>query len=323
LTHVNRRPASGFDGALSWVKPQADVPMYRWRRDTMQLGNATMTFKDVLLALTTYPQPTPTTAITEAVACASALGAQLSALACHIEIRAPVSPLGDLLIDVPALVAAEEGKSLDQARSLLAFFREAASHAGVFDQALLERAATSEVPNRMVEHARVRDLTIVPVHEGSYVDPWYAESVIFGSGRPVMIVPERPKRHQTGSFGTIVVAWDFSRPASRAVADALPVLRGAGRVHVVTVENEKPLTRRVGDDRLARTLAKHGIDIVLEQVDAEGRGIGTVLTEYVQAQGADLLVMGAFGHSRVREFILGGATREMLRHPPLPVLMSH
>src|SRR4029079_14923093 len=111
--------------------------------------------------------------------------------------------------------------------------------------------------------------------------------------------------------------------ASRAVADALPILERAERVCVVTVTDEKVIDDKRWGAELATHLDRHDRDRVLEAIDAAGRKIGAVLESYVNSHNADLLVMGAYGHSRIREFILGGATKSMLARPPLPILLSH
>jgi nucleotide-binding universal stress UspA family protein len=166
-------------------------------------------------------------------------------------------------------------------------------------------------------------LTIVPVPEGNYFDQWYAESIIFGSGRPTVVLPHTRKR--TGSFAldTVIVAWDFSRPATRAMADAMPILEKAKRVCVLTVTKEKAIDTRRSGAELAKHLARHSVDVVLDEVDAKGRSIGDVFEAHVTYRNANLLVMGAYGHSRIREFILGGATMRMLARPPVPVFLSH
>ena len=116
-----------------------------------------------------------------------------------------------------------------------------------------------------MEYARLRDLTILPASS----DQWYAESVLFGSGRPTMILPENPKRRPF-QLGTVAVAWDFSRAAARAVSDALPILELAKKVRIVTVVNEKALDTKRSGEELAKNLARHGIDVVLDRVDAKG-----------------------------------------------------
>jgi len=282
-----------------------------------------MSFKDILVALTTYPQPTPVSAVEEAVELAVALGGRISAIACEVKIKAPGSPMGNYLLDIPAMVAAEVKKSATNTQQLLAAFQDAAEKMGVFQEQIAEHCLTSEVPDVFVEYARLRDLTIVPVPEGDYVDQWYAESIIFGSGRPTIVLPHTRKRTAPFALNTVIVAWDFSRPATRAIADAMPILEKAKRVCIVTVANEKTIDTRHSGVELAKHLARHGIEIILDEVDAEGRRIGEVLEAHVTYRNADLLVMGAYGHSRIREFVLGGATKSMLARPPVPLLLSH
>jgi nucleotide-binding universal stress UspA family protein len=103
----------------------------------------------------------------------------------------------------------------------------------------------------------------------------------------------------------------------------MPILELAKQVRIVTVINEKALDTRRSGEELAKNLSRHGIDVVLDKVDAKGRSIGEVLEAFASSQGADLLVMGAYGHSKWREFVLGGATRSLLAKPPLPILFSH
>jgi nucleotide-binding universal stress UspA family protein len=221
------------------------------------------------------------------------------------------------------LAIGEEKKSRATAESLLAAFQEVAKKAGVFHETLVERCPVSEVPETLVGHARLRDLTIVPIREGDQLQQWYAESLIFGSGRPVLILPHTSKRGAGFELGRVAVAWDFSQPASRAVADALPALQNAKRVDVVTVTNEKAIPGKRTAAELAKNLAHHGVDVSIETVEAGGRNIGHVLESYADVHQIDLLVMGAYGHSRVRDFILGGATKSMLSGPPIPVFLSH
>ena len=282
-----------------------------------------MAVTDVLLALTTYPEPTPISAVDEAIAFAVVLEARISAIACAVTMQPTGNKLADVLLDIPAMDAAEAKKSLTNAENLLVAFQGAAERRGVFQDRILEHCLTSEVPDLFIEYAKLRDLTIVPVPQGAQFDQWYAESIVFGSGRPILIVPHARKRAGAFALGTVVVAWDFSRPAARAVADALPILEKAKHVLVVTVTNEKVIDTKRSGAELAKHLAHNGIDVVLDTVDAAGRGIGDVLESYVTSRNADILVMGAYGHSRIREFILGGATRSMLSRPPLSVFFSH
>jgi nucleotide-binding universal stress UspA family protein len=282
-----------------------------------------MSFKDVLLALTTYPQPTPVSALDDAIDVAVALGAKISAIACEVKINVPGTLLGRRFLNVPSMIATEAKKSAANAQQLLAAFQAAAEKSGVFQERISEHCLTSEVPQVLIEYSRLRDLTILPMPERDYLDQWYAESVIFGSGRPTVILPHERKRSGSFALDTVIVAWDFSRAATRAMADAMPILEKAKRVCVLTVTKEKAIDTRRSGAELAKHLARHGADVVLDEVDAKGRRIGEVIEAHVTYRNADLLVMGAYGHSRLREFVLGGATKSMLTRPPSPIFLSH
>ena len=281
-----------------------------------------MVFKDLLLTLTTYPEPTAVSALDDAVAVSAALGARISAIACQVKIQVPGSVLGHIIGDVPAMIGAEAKKSAMNAEKLLAAFEDGAQRSGVFQERILETCLTFEVPSVLVDYARLRDLTLVSIPEGEHVSRWYAETIIFGSGLPTMVLPEVRKRPEF-ALNTVIVAWDFSRPAARAVADALPLLQKSKRVFVLTITNEKVIDTRRSSAELAKHLARHGVDVTLDVVDAGGRSIGDAMESYVASRNGDLLVMGAYGHSRLREFILGGATKSALARPPVPVFFSH
>ena len=281
-----------------------------------------MAFKDILVVLITYPEATSASEVQEAVSFAVSLDARISALACIVKVRAPQHELANAFIDIPALVASEMKKSSDVAADLLAAFESYAKKAGVFQESLPKTCFASEAPNLLVGEARLRDLTIVPAVLEGHNYRWYAESIVFGSGRPVVILPPRGRTPEL-RLDTIAIAWDGSRPAARAVADALPILERASEVRVLTVSNEKELSSESPATELSKYLERRGIAAKPECIDAAGHPIGEVLSSYLASNRADLLVMGAYGHSRVREFILGGATLSMLSKPPLPILFSH
>jgi nucleotide-binding universal stress UspA family protein len=179
----------------------------------------------------------------------------------------------------------------------------------------------------LVDHARLRDLTILPMPEGTYVTQldaqWYAETLIFDSGHPVIVLAQDRQGFEPVAFDNVMVAWDKGRAASRAIADAMPILQAAKRVHLLTVLGEKPIVSKRSGAELAEHLAAHGADISLKELYAAGRAIGKVLEDEVRANHLDLLVMGAYGRSRLREFILGGATKSVLTHPPTALFLSH
>lgn len=279
-----------------------------------------MAIKDILLTLTSYPEPTPVSVVEDAVSIAATLDAHLAAVSCEVHVQVPGNFLSSSIPNISSILAGEAEKSRHNARSLLAALNAVAERAGVPHETMVEKCPTFDVPELLVDYARLHDLTIVPVPE-SY-DQWYAETVIFGSGRPTLILPESP-RTRPFELNAVVVAWDFSRAAARAISDALPLLERAKKVRVLTVGNEKIFDTKHSAEELAKNLARHGIDVVLDKVDANGRQIGEVLKTYVLSNKADVLVMGAYGHARWREFILGGATKSLLSRPPLPILLSH
>ena len=125
------------------------------------------------------------------------------------------------------------------------------------------------------------------------------------------------------SFDDVVIAWDHTAPAARAVADALPMLQSAARVRIVTATDDNTNAELVSGAALVSHLAEHGIGAAFETVKINGSSVGKVFEAYVRANTIDLLVMGAYTHSRLAEFILGGATREVLAAADLPVLMHH
>ena len=282
-----------------------------------------MAFKDLLLALTSYPEPTPTAAIHESVALAKVLGARITAVTSEIEIPSPISFYTDAVLNISQMIADARETSASNARELMAAFAAAAREQGVPHEQVLQECLGAEVPDLLNEYARIRDVTIIPLRIVNGVEQWYAENVIFNSGRPTLVLPEVTDEGRLAALGTVVLAWDFSRPASRATADALPLLSLAKHVRLVTVRDEKEIGTRRSLVDVADHLSRHGVEIVVDEINAERRAIGEVLSSYIAANNADLVVMGAYGHSRIRDFILGGATRSMLAKPPVPVLLSH
>lgn len=282
-----------------------------------------MSFKDLLLQLSSYPEPTPGAVIDQAVDFARAQQAHLTALTFKIEIPRVGNALANMLLDIPGMIAAEEKKSIDNARSVVGLFGSAAKSRDVAHEHMIESCPSSHLGAIMAEHARMHDLTIIPVGEHLGLQHYVAECVVFGSGRPTLILPEVPRRTEPLHLGAVGVAWDFSRPAARAVADALPILRHAKTVRVVTVTQEKTIDTRRSSAELVKHLSYHGIEAIVEAEEAAGRTIGQALEEWTAAHQIDLLVMGAYGHSRLRDFILGGATKTVISRPKLPVLLSH
>lgn len=282
-----------------------------------------MPMHDVLLQIDSYPESTSDEAIEQAARFTAAVGGVLSALAVEIEIRTPSNRLADYLIGLSRLAEEEEQKSHQACRAALEVFSTKAREAGVLGQALHGKADLHCIGDYVAKAARTRDLCIVPIADRLDGQRSIAEAVVFGSGRPVIVFRPGVADLLGSGLSAVVLAWDGSRSAARAMADALPVMLKAREVRVLTVVNEKPDAPTGHGNEVVRHLKAHGVNAVVEEVDAGGQRIGKVLEDYAAGCGSDLLVMGAYGRSKVREFILGGATEHMLHDPKVPLLLAH
>jgi nucleotide-binding universal stress UspA family protein len=211
-------------------------------------------------------------------------------------------------------VCAKEREAFEHAASLLGLSAE---------WRMVEAGAESDA----AVHARYADLTILgqldPDRGDAELIRPRPEHVTLASGRPVLVVP------YAGHFETVgrrvLIGWNASREATRAVNDAMPLLIAADVVTVLTID------AREGPDAhgelpgadISLHLARHGVNATIERTVSAGIPAGDVLLSRAADLGADLLVIGAYGHSRVRELLLGGATRSILQSMTLPVLMSH
>lgn len=282
-----------------------------------------MALNDILLHIDTYPEATPDPMIDAAVRLGATFGGTIAALATEVTFPVKSNRVADFLIGLGALAQEEAARSRKCAEAALAHFTAAARKAGVFQSASAETAFLYDIADRVALRARTRDLCIVPLAERFDGQQDVAQGVVFGSGRPALVIGPTSTAPPEGGLGLVVLAWDGTRAAARAMADALPILVQARAVHVLTVVNEKAAATAGLGLEAVRHLTLHGAVASVREVDAGGDSIGAVLDRYLKDEGAEMLVMGAYGHSRLREFILGGATDHMLRAPPVPVFMSH
>jgi nucleotide-binding universal stress UspA family protein len=278
-----------------------------------------MPIRDLLLQLSSYPEPTPRWALDAAASVADLFDARLSGALCHVHIPKISNYLADKLVHANEAIAAENAKSDRNARALLAEFASAISSERRGDEILIE-CRSMVTPRELAARARAYDLTILPKYGHPETD-FIAEGLVFDSGRPVLLLP--PNGGARHLFDAIAIGWDGSRAAARALADALPICARAGTVELVAITGEKELEAGVALSDARRHLSAHGIGARAVEIPAEGLDAGSALLRQCARAGADLLVMGAYGHSRLREFVLGGATRSVLRDAALPVLLSH
>jgi nucleotide-binding universal stress UspA family protein len=249
-------------------------------------------------------------------------GAKLVAiyLVPRIELTPSVAAL--LPQDFVARRLEETGAAQGQAEQL---FRQAAQVANL--TAIEWRAPSGDPVAAAVAHARCADLTVIGQPDIDQPDFHFleelAQTVALSAGRPTLITPYAGASRSTGE--RVLVAWDGGREASRAVGDALPILARAKDVTITTIHRDEG--ERIADEaatrRLADYLQSHGIDAKVDHSSVEDISVGEWLLSRSADLGIDLIVMGAYAHTRLRELVLGGVTRTMLQSMTVPVLMSH
>ncbi|HEY2134838.1 MAG TPA: universal stress protein [Xanthobacteraceae bacterium] len=255
-----------------------------------------------------------------AVSIASAFEAHLTGIAFTYD---PV--LADPFYEgmTPSLIDALRSGAENAAKAAVSKFEEAVRRAGVAGQSRMLDANFVRAADRFGRIARRFDLSVITQAEPHKAGPegMIIEGALFESGRPVLVVPYI----QTDGLALdrVMVGWDGSRNAARAAADAMPFLRRAKRVDVVTISGEHVKSDELPGADIAHHLARHGLQINLERIVAIGTDVANTMLSYAADADADLIVMGGYGHSRLREFVLGGATRGILAAMTVPVLMSH
>lgn len=278
-----------------------------------------MTVRDILLQANTHPEPTPEWAIDRVKELAARLGAKVSLGICQVNIPPISNWLANKLLNIDGMIAGENGKSAGNADALLESF-EARVPADQLGETFVINCPGMVTHWQLAVRARGHDLTVVPVY-GHAETISVAEGLVFESGRPVLLLPEVPATEL--KFDRIAIAWDGSGVAARALSDAMPLLRQASSVAIVQITGEKELSKSASPDEAVRNLKLHDIDAAVVEVALEERDAAATLQSYCERDGRELLVMGAFGHSRAREFVLGGVTRSVLDAPKLPIFISH
>lgn len=271
------------------------------------------------LPVATYPDVASDDAILAAIRFVGALGRAVHVTTFAVEIPQIVSPLGGLFLNVPAMVRAAEEKSRTECARLLGLLeRDAGVETGL--EIRSRTVALGTELDMAAAEARLYDLSVLPWGGATASAMDLAQAVLFGSGRPALLVPSVAR---IAPLDHIAVAWDGSRVAARALWDALALLPESGRVTVLTVGDEKPLAGPDLATSLAASLQKRGYGATSVELALENRSIAGALQDSALETGAQLLVMGAFGHSRLRDFILGGATKGVMTDARLPILLSH
>lgn len=273
----------------------------------------------LFLPILTYPTPTPVVPLRRALDLAATLGAAVHCAVVEIDIPPVSNPPFPIGIDVVAMAAEAETVSRRRAAELTAQIENDARHVGVALDSTRYRSRLEFVGGMLAGAARTYDATMLCLaDDGEHRN--VAETLMFQSGGPVVLLPavDVPVH-----LGTVAIAWDGSRAAARAVHDALPLLAKAEQVVVLTVESDKAIDP-FSIDGVLRLLAAHGIKATHAEVFMKApQSVGDALQSAALEKDAGLLVMGAYGHNRLREFVLGGATRSILAGQRLPILTAH
>lgn len=271
--------------------------------------------KDLIVNLTTGSRDV---AGPYAVSIAEAFGAHVAGIAFSYD---PVIP-PTLMGSIPAsFIDAQCAENEKNAADTIGAFETAAKRAGIsFEQHILE-ASVAGAADRFAAMARRFDLAVVAqAHPDGASDEIIGEETLFDSGRPVLVVPYV---HEAGlALDRVIIAWDASRHAARAIADAMPFLARARVIDVVIVASEQPKSDEVPGADIGHHLARHGLNVEVKRI-VSGTDVASTLLSHAADTSADFMVMGGYGHSRLREFVLGGATRGILSSMTVPVLMSH
>lgn len=266
--------------------------------------------------------------IEAALALAAEHGAHLNAL---YVIAEPTMP-AYLETQVPRDATREYHERLRaHGEEVLEDFQKQAQRKGVSFETRLSTGPEQSVPETVALHARYADLAIIgqaneddPPPGGTHT----VEEVAFTAGRPVLAIPYIGAPEQNGEvrFGRrIMVAWDAGREATRAVNDALPFLERAEAVSVICVNPRRGYSGH-GDEPgadIALHLSRHDVKVQVEHMEVRDIEVGDTILSRLADEGSDMLVMGCYGHSRLREMVLGGVTRSVLQHMTVPALLSH
>lgn len=257
---------------------------------------------------------------------ATALATKHDAHLIGLKVVARVPLYGALAVEIPNDVIEKQRQAMrEEAAIVKTMFEEAVERAGCRGEWRSYDAVYSDLGSEVIKQGLTSDLIIIGQEDNDPFDAWadLPPRVVLGCGRPVLVVPSAGKFDDVGKRP--MIAWNSSREAARAAFDALPLIEHADVVEILAVN---PSERRgeesftPGDD-LALALSRHGIKAETATSATSEIKVGDELLSRLADKGCDLLVMGCYGHSRIRETLFGGATRHLLAHMTVPVLMSH
>jgi len=220
-------------------------------------------------------------------------------------------------------VDVQREESRAAAKAAIDRFEAAAKREGLSAEHRLFEASLGEAISLFGRIARHFDLSVVKQQEPDRPngDDLIIEASLFQSGRPAVVVPYIHKAPL--KLDRVLVAWDGNHGAARAIGDAMAFLRRAKTIDIVTISNRRTKKDEIPGVEIGHHLARHGLRVEVRQLVAEDTDVANTLLSYAADNAVDFMVMGGYGHSRLREFVLGGATRGILQTMTVPVLMAH
>ncbi|MCZ8181641.1 MAG: universal stress protein [Beijerinckiaceae bacterium] len=251
---------------------------------------------------------------------AESTGAYLGVTVITPKAHVPFSLLGSSY--VAPMMADLNQRALTEGEKLIVEAKAQIAAAGLSAHVEMTHDLLEEAAARAVRQARATDLIIVDQPKAVLdVTGLILEEALFRSGRPILVAS--PRATARGAFQRAVIGWDGSPHAARAVSDMAQLFPGITQADIVVVSGEKPLERMLPGADLAHHLARKGIETKLVEKTVVGESVGAVLDRHAVETGADLLVMGGFGHSRIKEFLFGGVTVELTQSAHVPLLMAY
>jgi nucleotide-binding universal stress UspA family protein len=275
---------------------------------------------DYMVPVVTYPDPSLKAGLGGAIELVAMLADRISVVVQNVDIPPIDNVVAEVLINVSAMAVSTERRSREAGAELANEIASLAAQSSLLCRTEALVATPAAFLDRMVDASRLHDATLIVLDHEETTKIDLAKAVLFGSGGPLLLYPSIERDVQLHS---VMVAWDGSRAAARAVRDALPILGMAHSVTILTASEDKPIESSAVDG-FRSYLEHHGIQSGFREVRLGGRAAGLALQEEAAYTGAGLLVMGGYGHSRIRELVLGGVTASILQGGPLlPIFMSH
>jgi nucleotide-binding universal stress UspA family protein len=255
-----------------------------------------------------------------AISVAESFGAHLLGMAFVYDPVIPGAVMGGI---PPEFIESQRAESEKAVATAIKHFEEAARRAGISYETRAVNASIAGAAERLGRIARRFDLAVVgqPNRDREAPVEVVDEGVLFESGRPVVFVPYI--QNVGLKLDRVMVCWDGSRAATRAIGDSLPFLQKAKQVEVVIVASKATKTGELPGVDLGQHLARHGLKVEVKRITSPDVDVPSTILSYAADSSADMIVMGGYGHSRLREFILGGVTRGILESMTVPALMSH